>query len=167
MEKEKSEILDLLLDSYRAYFDIRRNVEIEGLRFNAEAEFHSRSEKYVLVKSAKLWATETNEYTYFMLADRLTPGDWSKIRDAVLQESKRRIRPHREHMCSFVTIIIVSDNIDDDARNDIKRFSYQKSFLFSFHGWMEFRAAAFDLSDNTIITNRRGKCLLKVINGIT
>ncbi|MEA4815525.1 MAG: hypothetical protein VB120_01510 [Lachnospiraceae bacterium] len=166
MKKEKSEILDSLLESYEAYFDIRRNVEIENLLFNAEAEFHSRSEKYILVKSAKIWAAESNEYAYFLLSDRLAPSDWSKARDAVLQESKRRIKPHKEHMYSFVTLIIIADYIDEDIRREIKRFSYQKNFLFSIHGWMEFRSAALDLSDGSIITNRRGKSLLKVLNGI-
>lgn len=69
----REEQFEKLLNAYRCYYDVTREFPVGDMVFPAMAEFHSRSEKYVLVKKAKIWGMEMNEYVYFLLADRLEP----------------------------------------------------------------------------------------------
>ena len=56
MVDSKEVLLQKVLRGYAGYFNIKEQVTIDGLPVAAEAEFHSRDEKYVLTKSAQLWA---------------------------------------------------------------------------------------------------------------
>ena len=54
----REEALDKLCHSYSGYFDVVRYEEPKGYLV-AEAGLHIHSEKYVLVKAAKLWEQNT------------------------------------------------------------------------------------------------------------
>ena len=73
-----------LIDAYEAYYDITR-VE-DGAPLMATMDFHSTSEKYVLVKRAKLWAAETNEYVFLFHVDELTMDSLAQCRDLALDQ---------------------------------------------------------------------------------
>ena len=68
---EKHLMLKRILAAHEQWFDVRRGYEYAGRTFPGYAEFHSYGEKYVLVKSAKLWEVDTHEYLFFVLADAL------------------------------------------------------------------------------------------------
>ena len=55
------ELLEKLLQSYQAAFDITRPYDIEGDRYEAYAAFNVTSAKYVLVKKAELWRADCFE----------------------------------------------------------------------------------------------------------
>ena len=155
--EEKQQKLEKLLVVYQNYFDILRDVSIDGVTFPATAEFHSRSEKYVLVKAAQIWATESNEYAYFYIADKLGADELDKVYQTARDAGLKLVKPHSEHMYSYVTLVILADEIDKDVKEAIKKIRFEKSFRLSLHGWMEFRIAAINLSNGEIITNRKGK----------
>ena len=50
-----------LRESYEYYYDIEDGDAGSGLPLEYRAEFRVRSEGYVLIKRAKIWAAETNE----------------------------------------------------------------------------------------------------------
>lgn len=157
MSQRKNQFMDELLKSYGTYFDIKRNVTRENILLAAEAEFHSRGEKYVLVPAAKLWAVETNEYVYFVTEEMASSDDVKKWRDKVIEIGMGKIKPHIEHMYSYITMIYIADNMDNDKKREIEKFNCEKMFLLSLHGWMYFRMAAVDLSKNIVITNKKGR----------
>ena len=154
--EEKQAKLERVLLAYTNYYDIEReNPEGDG-EFIATAQFHSLSEKYVLVKKAKLWSMEQHEYVYFMMgeSDADTVNTLSK---KAIDLAMPHIEPNSNHMCSNVTLIMLADSLDDAAREAVKRQRFQKSFRLSLHGWMEFRIAAVDFSAKEIISNKAGK----------
>ena len=51
----KEEVLERLVGAYTAYFNIRRDTELNGLPVAMDAEYHVRNEQYVLSREAKLW----------------------------------------------------------------------------------------------------------------
>ena len=155
--EEKQQKLEKLLLAYQGYFDIKRDVKIGEDSFAATAEFHSTSEKYVLVKRAKIWSLESNEYAYFHLADKLDLNGFQHIQEAALNAGMDLVHPHSEHMYSYVTLVILADEIDKDAKEALKKLRFEKNFRLSLHGWMEFRIAAIDFSNGEIISNRAGK----------
>lgn len=166
MSEDKSQFINSLLEAYKAYFDIKKNIQIDNIPMAAEAIFHSRSEKYVLVQSAKLWAVETNEYVYFITKEISSPQEFKKWRDKVLEVGMKKIKPHSEHMYSYITMIYIADNIDEEIAKEIEKFSCHKMFLLSLHGWMYFRIAAVDLSKNIIITNKKGREIRKIMKKV-
>ncbi|MEA5082871.1 MAG: hypothetical protein VB018_01820 [Lachnospiraceae bacterium] len=166
MSQDKNQFINSLLEAYETYFDIKKNIEIENIPIAAEAIFHSRSEKYVLVQSAKLWAVETNEYAYFITKEVSSAEEFKKLRDKVLEIGLKKIRPHNEHMYSYITMIYIAENIDEVTTKEIENFNCHKMFLLSLHGWMYFRIAAVDLSKNIIITNKRGREIKGIVKKV-
>lgn len=160
----KEECLERLLDSYSAYFDIVRDVKAEEITFDAAAAFHSRSERYVLVKKAQIWAAEMNEYVYFSVVDTLDLETFIKLYKKALSNGLEQIKPHKEHMYSYVTLIVLTDNVTEEAAKEIRRVNYHKNYLLSFHGWMEFHTAVIQCSTGDIISNKQGKALVKSFN---
>ena len=162
----KEHYLQKLMPSYESFFDIEYKVVIDSREFPAIAQFHSRSEKYVLVRSAKLWATEMNEYAYFSFADVPTLNEFISLKKDVLQLGLKKIKPHSEHMYSYVSLILVADSLTNEIIQEIKKTNYHKTYLFSFHGWMYLRIAAVDLSNGKVYSNHRGKELLPLLQNI-
>lgn len=152
--------LQQLLSSYESFFDIEENVTLDGRSYPATATFHSRSEKYILVKAAKLWAMEMNEYAFFSLADTLTLQDFLALKEDALQAGLAQIKPHSEHMYSYVSLVIIAEGIDGDAMQAIKKTKYHKTFLFSLQGWMDLRIAVLDINTGKIYSNAKGRDLI-------
>lgn len=155
--------LEQLLQRYEAYFTVQRELCCGGQPFAAFAEFHSRSEKYVLVKRAQLWAAENHEYSYFVLADQLDEEMVRRFGQAALADAKTRIQPHSEHMYSYVSLIFISDRIQEAAARLVQKTEYRKDFLLSIHGWMELRLVAYECASGRCLHNRRGKNLVALV----
>lgn len=152
----KDEFFNVLLQSYSTYFDIESNVLIGNIAYAATAAYHSRSEKYVLVKKAKLWAAETNEYVYFFVTTILDNALFLSLTENVIHATLKKIRPHNEHMCSHMSLLVIADQVDPSIYATIQQKKYRKNFLFSLHGWTSLRIVAIDVSKRCIITNKDG-----------
>ncbi|MEG2221572.1 MAG: hypothetical protein RRY95_02470 [Oscillospiraceae bacterium] len=161
MEQSKEAILKQVLAGYAGYFNITEQTVLDGLPLAAEAEFHSRDERYVLSKHAQLWAAENNEYAFFVLADTLTAEQVQTYYDAVLAEGLRRISPHGEHMCSYITLAFVADTIQPEAQKRIRKLKFSKSFCFTLRGWAEFRAAGYEVSTGDFCAGGLGQEVVK------
>lgn len=159
----KEAYLEKLLPWYQSYFDVEHDVTVENRTLAATAFFHSRSEKYVLTKRAQLWATEMNEFAYFSYADVLTVDDFLNLKEVVLQMGLEKIKPHKEHMYSYVSLVIITDLVAEDAKKEIKKAKFHKTYLYSLHGWMHLRIAVVDLSNNHVYTNKQGEDMKKLL----
>ncbi len=153
----KEQQFEKLLTAYSCYYDISRDLAVGDLVFPALAQFHSRSERYVLVKAAKLWAMEQNEYVYVLLADTLEADALSHAIDLAREDGLGRVHPHSEHMYSHVSMAVIADRVTPDAERLIRRFRFGKSFRLALHGWMEFRIAVLDRSSGKVLSNPAGK----------
>ena len=166
MSLTHEELLQALLNSYEAYYDIARVTD--GAPLLATCDFHSTSERYVLTKKAKLCAAETNEYIFILHVDELTMDSFARCRDLALERGMEKIHPHPEHMYSHITAILLCDTAQPDALELLERYKKSANFKLSLHGWMEYRIAAVDLSTGEVYANRKGKdvkqSLCKVID---
>lgn len=155
--EEKQIKLETLLSAYTRYFDIQRGVVAGDVTFAALAQYHSRSGKYILVKSAKIWSIEMNEYVYFALTGHLDVDTLDTLYKAARDAGLALIKPHSEHMRSYVSLAIIADSIDAGAQKALRKIRFRKSFWLALHGWMEFRIAAIDLSAGQVHSNPAGK----------
>ena len=159
MSLTHEELTQALLNSYEAYYDIARVNDDSPLV--ATCDFHSTSEQYVLVKRAKLWAAETNEYVFVFHVPELNMDSLARCRDLALEQGMKKIHPHPEHMYSYITAVLLCDGVQPDAPEQLERYKKSVSFKLSLHGWMEYRIAAVDLSTAEVFVNRKGKDVKK------
>lgn len=170
---EKMEFLEKLMPVYENYFDIEKDFQItdsnyvNGYVYPVMASFHSKSEKYMLVKSAKIWAHENHEYAYFVLDDLLDVEKFNELTQSTLDYALSLVKPNNEHMYTYVTMVFICNNINNDNLiKEIKKKKFHKSYKFSFNGWCDLRIVAVDLSKKAIYTNSKGKELYKLFSDI-
>ena len=85
------ELTEKLLRAYSAYYNVER--ETPAPPFAAEAVFHSHSEQYFLIKSARLAETESNEYVFFAEEERLDEARLRALAESAWQEGTSRVQP--------------------------------------------------------------------------
>ncbi len=157
--------IERLLNSYRTYYNITM-YEGEQKWLTAICEFYEHSEKYVLSRKAELWAADCEEFIYLYNVEHLTEEIFAEIRDFSKKDGLSRANIGPGHMYTYITPVIVCNTCTDEARKALKKCRIYKSFRFSLHGWMDFHAAVFEVSNNHISTNRSGKCVEKVLKNI-
>ena len=145
--------------AYTAYFDIEEIAD--GTALKARCDYHMRDSQYVLVKKAELWAAESHEYLYLWDAGRLDAAGVEEIFRRTLEDGEPRVKPHSQHMYTYLTAVALYDSADPSALEQLKKLKKRREFKLSLHGWMEFRIAAVDLSTGEITVNRAGKALAK------
>ena len=127
------EKLEKLLKAYAHYFDVERDVKVEGGSFPAAASYHFREENYVATRAHTIYASEQHEYVYFYLTERLDLATLQKEIELSREAGGKKVTPHGEHMFSYVTLIILADHIDEDAKRALKRYRYRKNFWLTLH----------------------------------
>lgn len=158
----KEEKLESVLKAYTRFYNIKRD-DVEP-PFDAEAEFISHNEQYILVKSAKIAEIDSNEFVYFKSVDRLTEETLTELDKTAWERGLSKVNPGPGHRNSDVSLIIIADKIDEDAFKLARKLKHSKSYLFTFHGWSNYKLIAIDLSDNRTTFNRQGRTLKKIIN---
>ena len=165
MGMTQQERLDRLLNAYSYQYDIERDVTVEGGSFPATAFFFLRDENYLISKKHVLSAVENHEYVYFYLTEHLDAATLQKQIDLSREAGMSNIKPNREHMSSFVTLVILADTIDPEAKALIKKTRFRKNFRLALHGWMEYHIAAMEISTNSFLSNPAGKEARKLLEG--
>ena len=163
MEMTQQERLEKLLNAYSHHYDVARDVAVEGGGFPATAFFFLRDENYLISKKHVLNAVENHEYVYFYLADRLTAEDLQKQIELSREAGMGNIKPSREHMSSFVTLVVLADVIDPEAKALIKKTRFRKNYRLALHGWMEYHIAAMEISTHSFLSNPAGKEARKLL----
>lgn len=165
MSQRSETVLEGLKKAYTAYFDIE---EInDGTALKARCDYHMRDSQYVLVKKAELWAAESHEYLYLWDAGCLDVPLTEEIFRRTLEDGEPRVKPHSQHMYTYLTAVALYDSAQPDALTQLKKLKKRREFKLSLHGWMEFRIAAVDLSTGEITVNRAGKALAKDLRRLT
>ena len=163
MDMTRQERLDKLLNAYSHYYDIARDVTVEGGSFPATACYYLRDENYLISKKHVLSAVENHEYVYFYLTEHLDVETLQKQIDLSREAGMSHIKPNKEHMSSFVTLVILADTIDPEAKTLIKKTRFRKNFRLALHGWMEYHIAAMEISTNSFLSNPAGKEARKLL----
>jgi hypothetical protein len=159
----KQERLEKLLNAYSHYYDIERDVEVEGGRFPAAAIYYLRDENYLISKKHVLSAVENHQYVYFYLTEHLDAATAQEQLDLALKVGMSRVKPHKEHKSSYVTLVILANTIDPEAKKLIQKTRFTKNFRLALHGWMEFHIAAMEISTNRFLSNPAGKGARKTL----
>jgi hypothetical protein len=137
-----------------------------GLPLLAFCRYHSRSEKFVLSKKAKLWGVETNDFLYLFSVPRLEKRQAEECISFSIKDALPRVTPHNEHMYSFITVIFVVGGAEEDALKFIRRRTFNKSYKCGLWGSSPLKTAAVIAEKSKIVTNSMGRDLRKQISNI-
>lgn len=165
---DRMQLLKRMLNGYAAYFDVEHTEEPrqDGIPLAAHCRFYVHSEKYVLIKKAKLWDADSNEYVYIFSMPHLTEELFDLCRDFAYTEGMKLVNPKPGHMYSYITAVFLCDTCTDEAKKLLRRCRIYKSFHFSWYGWMEFHTAALIRENGAIVTNRSGRGNTKFMKNI-
>ena len=162
MAIERQEFLEILRDSYSAYYNIippEQAAAPAELPLAFRADYFSRAERYWLTQSIPIWGNETNEYAYIFAAESFDKAMVDRCIDFAIQDMLPRVKPHKEHQYTNVKTVFVADRFEAEARKAVQKRSFTKNYRYSLHGFTTLHAAAVDLSESKAYTNRAGHAL--------
>ena len=163
MERTPQECFEKLLNAYSHNYDLTMDVEEEGIRFPALAHYFLRDEHYLVRRDKQFYATEQHDYTYFHVTDHLDAAGARELLDLTLKAGLARIKPHKEHMSSFVTLVVLAETIDPEAQRLLKKTRFHKNYRLALHGWMEYHIAAMECSTWSFLSNPAGRGARKTL----
>ena len=152
-------IVSQLLSSFSNHYNTQQDYHFAGETFAGYGEFHSRGEKYVLVKKAQIWAVEAHDYLFIQYVPHLTAQMLQALIVLLQTQGIQKVQPHAEHMKSSLTLIVLTDKADDEALSICSKTKFHKLFRFGWYGWADLRLAVLEQTAQTVITNRAGKDL--------
>lgn len=154
--------LQKILKAFERYYTIKR--ENPAKPFVAEAEFHSHTEQYFLLREAKLSEIDSNEFVFFAEEEVLTLDRILELDSCAWSEGLSRVKPYYGHRNSDVSLIILADRIEESVFRQIKKIKHYKSYYLSFWGWSNYRILVYEVSTGKSASNRLGKDLRKIVS---
>lgn len=161
----REEIIDRLLKSYQRFYNIYPSEENQR-PFLARCDYFEHSEKYVLSKKAELWSADSEEFLYLFDVPHLTVEEYERCMKLASEDGMNRMHIGPGHMYSYITAVIICDSADPEAVKALKKSRIHKSFHFSFHGWMDYRAVLVTANSDCIATNGAGRCITKIVKKV-
>ncbi len=172
-EKDSKVYLERLLEKYSAFFDIKKEYDYHGIKFSAYAYFHSLNEKYVLTRKANLWRAKAFEHVLFLEVDRVDTDLIEKMRKLIKEHMEPELvregnkYPCEDHMYSYLTLVILSkEKIENDMIRAVRRFHFDKGYLFSFRGHSEAHIACVDMESELVYTNFAAREMKKTLQSV-
>lgn len=168
-----AEYLDRLLEKYSSAFDIYQPYVIHGKEYPAYGYFFSHTEKYVLVREANMWSSDSYEHILFIETDEVT--------EALLEEAYGIVKDYMEptlvrkgekapppnHMYSYLTIAILSTKaVPKSMKKAIRKFKFEKSYKFNVRGFSQAHIICASMEDEAVLTNFVGRGSKKVFQSI-
>ena len=155
--------LDHLLRKYSGTFDIYQPYVIHGKEYPAYGYFFSHVEKYVLVREANMWSSDSYEHILFIEAEEVIP--------ALIEEAYEIVREYMEpvlvrkgedlpapgHIYSYLTISIIAQKpLSKEMRKAVKHFKFEKGYRFNMRGFSQAHIICTTLEDEKVYTNYAG-----------
>ena len=161
MAFDRLAFLNVLEDSYSAYYNIVKDGLSEKLPYAFRADFFKRDERYWLTKSVKYYGNETNEFVSVFSADTITKEMAEECMQHALDEGLPRVKPHKEHQYTNIKVIFIAKEFEEDALKAISSRKFQKSYHFSLWGYTNLLTTAVDVTDERVWTNPAGREMKK------
>lgn len=154
MAVERNRLLEILEDSYSAYYNIIKTDLPKKYPMAFRAEYFKRGEGYFLTKKITVYANEENEYAYIYSAPLLDAETVKACMEFSLKDALPKVKPGREHQCTNIKVVFVADEFTEDARQEILTRNFQKTYRFSFWGYSTLLVSAVIPASEEVFTNK-------------
>jgi len=151
-----------IYDYYKDQYEITYDTKAFGVFVPYIAKRSDRQEKTVLGFriGKEIYGPEACEYVFILKYDVLTKDLEKQIEEMLASAEKGYVKPGPDHAFTFLTAIIVTDKIDDDATTSIKKFKLSHNRQRD--GFTMARIAVL-LPDGKCICSKDGKDLQRLI----
>lgn len=164
MEVNTSDYLDQLLRKYSGTFDIYQPYVIHGKEYPAYGYFFSHVEKYILVREANMWSSDSYEHILFIEADSvdqaLLDEAYSIVKEYMepVLVRKGETFPAEGHMYSYMTVsLLVNKPLSKEIQRAVRRFKYEKGYRFNMRGFSQAHIVCVSMEDEKVYTNYVGR----------
>lgn len=161
---DKAVYLEHLLAKYSGTFDIHKPYMVHGKEYPAYGYFFSCIEKYVLVREANLWTSNSYEHILFIEEEQCTQDTLNEvlslIKDYMEPELVRKGQkePEPNHMYSYLTVAVITDKKPEKSiRKSIRRLSFDKGYRFNLRGYCQGHLVVVSMEEEAVFTNRMGR----------
>lgn len=164
-----AQYLDRLLLPYAGTFNIYMPYKINDKEYPAYGYFFSSVEKYVLVREANMWTSNSHEHVLFITVDEVTEEVLSDARSVMAEYFEPHLvrngekYPPQNHMYSYLTVAILSQKpVSKEMAKKIRRFKFEKGYMFNMRGFSQGRVICASMDDEKVITNYQGRNMKKL-----
>lgn len=161
----RKEILESLLKSYQRYYNIETYGQ-PGSYLAARCDYFEHAEKYVISRRAELWSANCEEFLYLFDVPKLTTEIYKQCEKLAYEDGSGRMNVGPGHMYTYITAVFACDDADEEAVRALKKSRIHKSFHFSLHGWMDYRAALVVSGKDGVSSNGAGRCVAKIMKKV-
>ena len=154
MAIELQSFLEVIEDSYSAYYNIIKEDLPSDLPIAFRADYYQRGEQYWLMKSIPIWGNETNEFAYVFCSKSFDGEMVDKCIDYALEEGLPRVKPHKEHQYTNIKTIFLADEFSDEAVKKIKKSNFSKSYNHSLWGFTNLIVCGADVDNEKVHANK-------------
>jgi len=159
------ELFRAFLKAYAVYYNVKETPGKES-PFDGEAVFSSCEEQYFLLKGITLSETRIAEFVRFAVREHLTLNELEALDALAWSEGLAAAEPGDGHKCSDVTLIILAETIDDNAKKHVKNCRHDKTYRLGLWGFSHYRLAVIERSTGTFFFNSQGAHLKPLITDI-
>ena len=163
LKARREAVTAALIRRHEDYYDL--NLQPLGC-LAARGDFYMHSEKYVLVKKARLWEADCNEFVYIFSTEELTEAGLRECIAYGYRNGMEKIHPGPAHMCSYITVLVICESCTKQAEKALRRCRIRRNFKLSFHGWMELQAGVAVCEDGRVTVNGSGKRKRKLLKSV-
>lgn len=161
---ETADYLDQLLRKYSGTFDIYQPYVIHGKEYPAYGYFFSHIEKYVLVREANMWSSDSYEHILFIETDEvdqaLIDEAYSLVKEYMepILVRKGEEVPAEGHMYSYLTISLIAGRpLPKKMQKAVRHFKFEKGYRFNMRGFAQAHIACATMEDEKVYTNYVGR----------
>ena len=158
----QDEYVENLQRKFESHFNIEKDIALFGETIDIYAKFCNISGRTFMTKKDVIDRCENYEYCYIKKFDNVTEEEVSAYGRFLKKAVDEGIDPGRDHMSTYITGVIVGNNINDGVKKAVRKYSYSRAFSFYLRGWCDVRLICIGLNNNEIITNKAGKRVQKV-----
>jgi len=152
-----------LENAYSKHFTVEKDTQVMDLPIDIYARFSHVGGRTFVTQKDIIDKFETNEFCFVKSFSELNIDNINIFLTFLKMTAEKIVNPGRDHKCSYITGVIVSNGtVDTDIIKIISKFKYTKPYLFYFHGWSDIRLIIVDLKNNSVYTNSEGKKVKKV-----
>lgn len=164
-----ADYLDQLLRKYSGTFDIYQPYVIHGKEYPAYGYFFSHVEKYILVREANMWSSDSYEHILFI--------ETKEVDQALIEEAYALVKDYMEpvlvrkgeelpaagHMYSYLTVSIIAEKpLSREMKKAVKHFKYEKGYRFNMRGFSQAHIVCATMEDEKVYTNYVGRKSVKL-----
>ena len=151
---KKQTCLNKLLNTYKQKFDMETTEDSE-IGLMAIAHYMEKTSKGRLA----FMKAERHEYVYIFDLTRLDKDSFTAAVNFSLEDGIDRIQPTKGHLNTFITVVILADDVDEESKNLVIKNRYMRSLKRQKKGYINQRVCSVDFGKNDITNNKDANIL--------